>query len=101
MSLEKKYTLTCPCCSSKDTSHTDWFGENFVSVNIVNISEIPWFNFSISVNFPKAPEINDFINSSVLCIRDALDGLYKEDRISLKQTRKKAKKINKKGPEVG
>jgi Na+/phosphate symporter len=50
--------------------------------------------FDGTVNSIEA--INDFINSSVLCIRDALDGLYKEDRISLKQTRKKAKKINKK-----
>ncbi len=40
--------------------------------------------------------INDFIKSSVNCVREALDGLYKEDRILLKQTRKKAKKINKK-----
>ncbi|NNJ53670.1 MAG: inorganic phosphate transporter [Ignavibacteriaceae bacterium] len=40
--------------------------------------------------------IDDFIRSSVSCVRDALDGLYREDRLSLKQTRKKAKKINKK-----
>ena len=40
--------------------------------------------------------IDDFIKSSVSCVREALDGLYKEDRILLKQTRKKAKKINKK-----
>ncbi len=40
--------------------------------------------------------INDFIKSAVNCVQEALDGLYKEDRILLKQTRKKAKKINKK-----
>ena len=40
--------------------------------------------------------IDDFIKSSVNCVHEALDGLYKEDRILLKQTRKKAKKINKK-----
>ena len=40
--------------------------------------------------------IKNFLNSSIEIIENAISGLYKEDRISLKATRKKAKKLNKK-----
>jgi phosphate/sulfate permease len=40
--------------------------------------------------------INNFLNSSLEIIENAISGLYMEDRISLKATRKKAKKLNKK-----